>query len=99
MIDQKVNLLIDDKKSLTSSNFLNHILLHEPNYLFNFSQLGCQNYFVSNDQYKFLDDLYFDLLRLGDVQADVKKSEPLLRNADLLSVDLSCIRKSEFNSS
>ena len=99
VVDQKVNLLIDDKASISSNNFLNHILLHEPNYLFNFSQIGYQNYFVSNEQLKFFDNLYFDLLRLGDVQADIKKTEPLLRNADLLSIDLSCIRKSEFNGS
>ena len=97
VIDQKLNLLVDDKSALNSSNFLNHILLHEPSYLFNFSQLCSQNYFISKAQLKFLDDLYFDLIRLGDIQADVKTSEPHLRNADLLSIDLSSIRKSEFN--
>ena len=98
VLDQKVNLLVDDKEKLNSSNFLNHILLHEPSYLFNFSQLAHQQYYISNQQVKFFDDLYFDLVRLGALQNDIKIAEPHLRNADLLSIDMSVIRKSEFNS-
>ena len=36
---------------------------------------------------------------MGDLQNSISKSEPILRNTDLLSVDLSSIRYSEFKSS
>ena len=48
---------------------------------------------------RFFDELYFDYLRLGELQNSISKSEPILRNTDLLSVDLSSIRNSEFKSS
>ena len=48
---------------------------------------------------RFFDELYFDYLRLGELQKDLSKAEPILRNTDLLSVDLSSIRFSEFKGS
>ena len=42
--------------------------------------------------------MYFDDIRLGEIQQDLAIAEPVIRNADLLSFDLSSIRYSEFTS-
>ena len=105
-LEQKVDLLvidshfdIDENKEgtieTTSASYLNKILLHEPNYLFNFSNMGYQTYFVSQDSLKVMDKLYFDVHRLGDVYGNINRTEPIIRNANVVSFDISAIRSSD----
>ena len=98
-IDQGFDVILDQEDEISSDNFINHLLLDKPNLLFNFSILGCQQFYVGSEDLRFFDELYFDYLRLGELQKDLSKAEPILRNTDLLSVDLSSIRFSEFKGS
>ena len=98
-IDRSFDVVVDQDQEISDKNYINHLLLHSPNNLFNFSILGCQQYYVGSDDLRFFDQLFFDYVRLGELQNTISKSEPILRNTDLLSVDLSCIRGSEFKSS
>jgi arginase family enzyme len=98
-IDNSFDVVVDQEKEISDKNYINHLLIHSPNNLFNFSILGCQQYYVGSDDLRFFDQLFFDYVRLGELQNTISKSEPILRNTDLLSVDLSCIRGSEFKSS
>ena len=98
-IDHSFDVALEKKEQISSSNFINHLILYKPSLLFNFSILGCQQYYVGNEDIRFFDELYFDYLRLGELQNAIAKSEPILRNTDLLSVDLSSIRFSDFNGS
>lgn len=105
-LEQKVDLVVVDSRidldedtpntrETTSQSFLNKILLHEPNYLFNLSNIGYQSYFVSRESIKVLDKLYFDSYRLGAFKGNIEYSEPVLRNADLISFDMGAIRSSD----
>ena len=105
-LEQKVDLLVidshfdlDDNKEgtieTTSAAYLNKIILHEPNYLFNFSNMGYQTYFVSQDSLKVMDKLFFDAHRLGDVYGNINRTEPIIRNANMISFDISAIRSSD----
>ncbi len=78
-----------------ASSFLSHIILRKPNFLFNFANLGYQSYLVGNAAVKLINDLYFDAHRLGIIRDDLQEAEPILRNADLLSVDISAVRQSD----
>ena len=98
-IDHSFDVVVDQEQQICDKNYINHLLLHSPNNLFNFSILGCQQYYVSSDDLKFFDELFFDYVRLGELQSNISKSEPILRNTDLLSVDLSSLRNSEFKNS
>lgn len=103
-LEQTVNLTIIDNQfnlgeaesQISSSEYLNKIILHQPNFLFNASILGYQTYFVSPLERKLMDDLYFDIYRLGELQADITKTESIVRNADLISLDVSAIRGADF---
>ena len=44
-----------------------------------------------------LNDLNFDSIRLGNVTSKIRNIEPILRNTDLLSFDLSAIRHSDMS--
>ncbi len=105
-LEQKVDLLVIDSHldldenqehtlETSSSSYLNKILLHEPNYLFNYSNLGYQTYFVNQDSLRVMEKLYFDVHRLGEFLGKVNLAEPIIRNANMISFDVSAIRSSD----
>ena len=98
-IDQKVDLEISSEAPISSNNFINHLLTFQPSFLFNFSILGCQQYYISEEQLNLFDELYFDYLRLGELNNNIKLAEPYLRNSDIISLDMSSIRRAEFSGS
>lgn len=106
-LEQKVDLVIVDNKfdlddssldnslETSSSSYLNKILLHQPNYLFNYSNIGYQTYYVNQESLRVMEKLLFDVHRLGDFYDKISVSEPIIRNANLLSFDISAIRSSD----
>ncbi len=102
-LEQTVNLVSVDSKfdlgeadeALTSHNFLTKIILQQPNYLFNYSNIGYQSHFADKEHIELISKLYFDAYRLGHVQKDIEEVEPIVRNADILSFDISSLRQSE----
>ena len=105
-LEQKVDLVVVDSQfdlnesadgtiETNSNAYLNKIFLHQPNYLFNYSNIGYQTYFVNQDSLKVMDVLFFDVHRLGDVSGKINVTEPIIRNANMLSFDMSAIRFSD----
>ena len=82
-------------KPLSASNWLSHIVAQQPNFLFNFSNIGFQTYFNGSSQVRLLGELGFDAYRLGEIQADMVRSETLVRSADMVSVDIGSVRMSD----
>jgi arginase family enzyme len=99
-LEQLVNLVNIDYKidigeveeTMNSGNYLSKIISHQPNFLFNFSNIGYQVYFNSESKLKLIDKMFFEALRLGELSQHIKYTEPLIRNADLLSFDLKSIK-------
>ncbi len=85
----------NNEDEINSQSYLSKIILHQPNYLFNFSNIGYQTYFVDQDGIDLMKNLFFDTYRLGQVQANMEEVEPIVRNADLISFDVSAIRQSD----
>ncbi|RZK50867.1 MAG: arginase [Pedobacter sp.] len=105
-MEQKVDLVIVDAKfdldedeqddiATHSHAYLSKIFLHQPNYLFNFSNIGYQTYFVNQESLKVMDKLYFDVHRLGEFSEDISPVEPIIRNANMISFDFGAIRSSD----
>lgn len=97
IIDSKFDLDQDysENTSLNSNTFLNHIILHQPDYLFNLSNIGYQTYLVSKESINMYDKLFFNALRLGAFSGKLDQAEPIIRSADMVSFDISAIRASE----
>lgn len=93
-IDSHFNLGEPDEE-INSNNFLTKIILHQPNFLFNYSNIGFQTYFVDSTEIDLMGKLFFDVYRLGQVQKNIEDVEPIVRNADIISIDVSAIRQSE----
>ena len=51
--------------------------MREPNNLFNYSNIGYQTYFNSQEELDLLNSLFFDAYRLGEVK-DLTKVEPII---------------------
>ena len=83
------------ENEMDSKSYLSSIILHQPNYLFNFANIGYQTYFVNQEALALMKNLMFDTYRLGIVRQNLENAEPIIRNADLLSVDISSIRYSD----
>jgi arginase family enzyme len=85
----------ETEQVLNSHSYLSHIILHKPNYLFNFTNIGFQTHFVDPDAVELMRSLFFDTCRLGVARADLAMVEPMVRNADIVSFDISAIRQGD----
>lgn len=105
-LEQKVEVAIIDSKfdldqnsetdtPLNADTFLNHIILHQPDYLFSLSNIGYQTYLVSRESINMYEKLFFNTLRLGAIAGKLDQAEPLIRAADMVSFDIGAIRASE----
>ena len=100
-LDQMVNLVSVDNQfdfskenKLDSESYLSKIIVEEPNNLFNFSNLGFQTYFNSQEEIDLIEKLYFEAYRLGEVSNNIAVAEPVFRDADLVSVDMHSVQSS-----
>lgn len=82
-------------QALADTSYLSHIVLRQPNYLFNYSNLGYQTYLVDQPGIELMDRLFFDVHRLGELRATMADAEPVMRNADTVSIDLSAVRRAD----
>lgn len=85
----------DENDQLSSESYLKKIIVQQPNFLFNFSNIGYQSYHVEQSAIKLMENMFFDVYRLGMVRSDLQEVEPLIRNADLMSFDIGSIRASD----
>lgn len=103
VLEQTVNLTAIDSRfdlgengePLHAKSYLSHIVLNKPYNLYNFSNLGYQTYFANQDELDLMERMFFEVVRLGELRNQIAESEPLLRNADLVSFDLSAIRQTD----
>lgn len=93
-LDAKFDL-ISDEDPVSDENFLQEIICSEPNYLFDYTHAAYQTYFVDEQALDLLDDLHFERMRLGLMQSNLDRIEPLIRDADMVIVDTNCIRASD----
>ena len=84
-----------DNEQLNSNSYLSYIILHQPNFLFNYTNIGYQSYYVDNQSVDLMKQLLFDVHRIGKIKNNVEITEPLLRNADIITIDTSAFCASD----
>ena len=88
----------DSSKPINNLSYLGKIILEEPHNLFNYSNIGYQTYHNSQEEIDLMDNLFFEAYRLGEVCSKIRLVEPVMRDADIVSVDMKSIRASELSS-
>jgi hypothetical protein len=99
-LDQMVNLVAIDNKfdfgkesdRISESSYLSKVLIEEPNNLFNFCNIGYQTYYNSQEEIDLIDKLFFEAYRLGEISNTISLAEPVLRDADVVSLDLTSVK-------
>lgn len=102
-LEQMVNLVAIDSKfdfgkendELSAQSYLTRIIVEEPNNLFNYSNIGYQTYFNSQEEIDLIEKLFFDAYRLGEVSGNPSIAEPVFRDADLVSIDMTAVKSSD----
>ena len=102
-MEQSVNLVSIDSRfdlgrqdeQLNAQNFLSHVILKKPYILFNYSNIGFQTYFVNQQEIDLMERMYFDIHRLGHFRNNIHDTEPIMRDADIVSFDISAIRQGD----
>jgi hypothetical protein len=102
-LEQMVNLVSVDSKfdfgkqesDVSSDSYMSKIIVDEPNNLFNYCNIGYQTYFNSQEEIDLIEKLYFDAYRLGEISSNISLAEPVLRDADLVNIDLTTIKSSD----
>lgn len=101
-LEQTVNLVAVDsmfdlgklEDELSSKSYLSKIIMQEPNNLFNYSNIGYQTYFNSQEEINLIHSLNFDAFRLGEAK-NLENVEPVFRDADIVSIDIGAVRQSD----
>jgi arginase family enzyme len=86
---------LDDDEAITSRSFLMNMLTSQPNFVQHYSHIGFQSYYAHPRMLETLDKLRFDFFRLGKVREHLDDMEPVLRNSNLFSFDMSAVRYSD----
>jgi arginase family enzyme len=102
-LEQTINVVAIDsvfdlgnpEEEISNTSYLGKIILHQPNYLFNYSNIGYQTYLVDQASVQMMNKLYFDVYRLGQVRDKIEEAEPIIRQADMLSFDITAIKHSD----
>jgi arginase family enzyme len=101
-LDQMVNFvnvdsrfdLGDSSNPMSNTSYLGKIIVDKPYNLFNYANIGYQTFANSQEEIELVQKLYFDAYRLGEIIPDIALVEPILRDADVVSVDLGAIESS-----
>lgn len=102
-LDQMVNLVAIDSKfdfgndetKHAADSYLSKIIVNQPNNLFNFSNIGYQTYYNSQEEIDLIEKLYFEAYRLGEVSSSLSIAEPVFRDADSVTLDMSSVKSTD----
>ena len=90
-VDSKFDIGLEND-NLASFSHLGKMMAHKPSHLFHYVNLAYQSYFVSGIAADMLKAINFDIVRLGELKANFNEVEPVMRNTDFLSFDISSIQ-------
>ena len=97
---QKINLVSVDNKIDFSENdesFLSKIIMDDNNKLENFSNIGFQKHLSSVPENKLIDKMYFESINLGKIKANINEAEPVLRDSNIVSFNINCVKSGDLN--
>lgn len=93
-VEEQINL-VNPEQGKESLDYLSSLLLRRPCFLFNHSTLGVQPNRNNPLAIGLYEKLFFDVCRLGAINSNYKVTEPLIRNADIMAINLNALKASE----
>ncbi len=93
VIDSVIDIMPESQAS--RSHYLNELISIKEGGLYDFVHLGYQTYLNDPEGLDRLGELYFESHRLGALREDMRESEPVFRNSDLVVFSMNAIRQTE----
>ena len=84
----------DSSKPIKNDSFVGKIILDQPYNLFNYATVGYQTYFNSQEEIDLMEKLYFEAYRLGEIASNITLAEPVMRDANIVTMDLRSLASS-----
>lgn len=88
-----------EEELISGRSYMSRIIMEQPNFLYNFTNLGYQSYYVAQEELDLMEKLHFDSLRLGAILDDVAQSEPFFRDANIAGFDMKALNWQALNHS
>lgn len=97
--NQLVNLVSVDsqfdfsqqEELISGRSYMSKIIMEQPNLLYNYTNIGYQSYYIAQEELDLMEKLFFESYRLGSFSNDVSVAEPLLRDADIVGIDMKAL--------
>lgn len=87
----------DADNPISNKSYVGKVIVDKPYNLFNYSTLGYQSFFNPPGEIGLMEKLFFDAYRLGEVAADITSVEPIMRDADLVTLDIAAINGADLS--
>ncbi len=94
-VDPRLDFWMENESGIHSRNYLDYLFNESSLKHFTYANLGHQQYFIAENQVDALEKSYMESVRLGELRNDIRIAEPLIRDADLVSIDMNVIRHSD----
>lgn len=93
VVDERI-VIVDSEEDapIHESNYIFKLFTDQPNKINEFKLLGYQTYFNHNRDIDILEQMNMETFRLGKLREDLMEVEPLVRDADLLSFNISALK-------
>ncbi len=82
---------LDLESPFRHENFLMEMLTGEPNFIRHYNHIAFQSYYVHPRMLETLDKLRFDCYRVGSVKESIDEMEPVIRNSNMFSFDITAM--------
>ena len=80
-----------EEELISGRSYMSKIIMEQPNYLYNYTNLGYQSFYIAQEELDLMEKLYFESLRLGLLLDDLTKAEPYMRDADIAGFDMKAL--------
>lgn len=83
----------EETAPIRSDGYVTKMVLQQPNFLLNYANIGYQSYMNSPESVNMMESLFFETYRVGLMRMNLEEVEPIVRNADMVSLDISAVRR------
>ncbi len=94
IIDAKIDLELENEtayKKAGRKNYISTLLRDEDIHLNNLHIIGCQSFYQAPSYFTFLNKMYVDCFKLGEIKGNIIQVEPELRDSHFTSLDVQSI--------
>lgn len=93
VMDEKIPFIMDKRRK--DILLIDKILKSDKQNLFNLGIIGYQSHYVDKKILSYFDKHHFEYLRLGQIRNNLEETEPFIRDADMVAMNLSILKKIE----